>query len=36
MAAFARNHSFKQAPNWAANTYMAEVAAAGARVYLHE
>jgi cardiolipin synthase len=32
----ARGEGWNQAPYWAANTYMAEVAAAGARVYLFE
>jgi cardiolipin synthase len=32
----ARGEGWNQAPYWAANTYMAEVAAAGVRVYLYE
>lgn len=32
----ARGEGLNQAPYWAANTYMAEVAAAGVRVYLYE
>ena len=32
----ARGEGLNQAPHWAANTYMAEVAAAGVRVHLYE